>query len=326
MDPGDDPCIAGQLLPGGDRNGPAVESEDGPRGQHRHDGRSGEVLVGECEQRQQGAPGEGPAQPPACHAVERQVGTGEALVEQPGVAVASRVGDRHAVERDAGPGPGEHLADRQPRLFVGIGDRADQQPRPGRNRSRRIRGEHAAEPFDQAAYRGIGVGIAGVGDDDGDRPAGGQRLDECEARRGEPVGEVEHECAEPVEQRVPGGDGGCGGQVQVDLVDVAVGQAVVDLAVEAHHLGGPLARVDQFGEGVVVEFTQFAVDPDQCPFGGRMAGDGSQEVGRRLEDGPHGGANDRIGDPPPSVGKRGPGQQAGQAQDGLEADGGQPGG
>ena len=67
-----------------------------------------------------------------------------------------------------------------------------------------------------------------------------------------------------------------------DFVDVAVNEAVVDLAVEAHHLGGPRAGASQHCEGGVVELAKFAVDPDEGPFRGGMA---SGRATRRSETG-----------------------------------------
>jgi hypothetical protein len=63
--------------------------------------------------------------------------------------------------------------------------------------------------------------------------------------------------------------------VEGDLVDVATGQAEVDLAVEAYYLGGPRTGAGQHRQGVVVELAQFAVDPDERPFRGGMASDRS---------------------------------------------------
>ena len=103
--------------------------------------------------------------------------------------------------------------------------------------------------------------------------------EEVEARRRDASNEVDDDGTQFVEQRVAVGGGGCRGPVEVDLVDVVVGQAVVDLAVEAYHLGGPRTGVGQHREGVVVKLAQFAVDPDERPLRGRMASDRSQEVG-----------------------------------------------
>ncbi|SVA27210.1 uncharacterized protein METZ01_LOCUS80064, partial [marine metagenome] len=92
--------------------------------------------------------------------------------------------------------------------------------------------------------------------------------EEVEARRRDASKEVEDDGTQFVEQRVVVSDGSCGGPVEVDLVDVVAGQAVLNLAVEAYHLGGPRTGAGQHREGVVVELAQFAVDPDERPFRG----------------------------------------------------------
>ena len=127
---------------------------------------------------------------------------------------------------------------------------------------------------------GGGVGDSSLTGDHVEPTVFADCAEEVESRRRDASNEVDDDGTQFVEQRVPGGDGSCRSPVEVDLVDVVVGQAVVDLAVEAYHLGGPRTGVGQHREGVVVELAQFAVDPDERPFRGGMASDRSQEVGR----------------------------------------------
>ena len=321
---GHDAGPAGDALPGGGRNGEAVDAEYRPRGQQGHDRRTREVVVGEGQQRQQGAAGEGVAEAPSRHAVERHVGGGQVLVEQAGVAVGAGVGDGHAVERDAVPGAGHHLSYGQPGLLVGVGDRSDQQSGV-RGDGWRI-GEGTVQSPDQVPQRIVGGLVAGAGCDHRQRPPVGQCLDECQPRGRQSLGEVEDEGAQVVEQRVAGGDGGRGGAVQVDLVDVPAVQSAVDLAVEAHDLGGPWPGGGQGVEVGGVEFAQFAVDAHQRPLGGRVAGDGPQQVGGRGQHGSDRCRHDGVGDPlvAPAAGlEGGAGEQPGQVEERLEAHRGQ---
>ncbi len=239
--PVDHPCRPRQTLPG--RGGSKGSTPaNGRRGEQRHDLGTPVVVGGEIEQTHQRATGDALGQCPGCGSVDRDVGGGELLVQEPGVGLTPRMDHRHRIERDASAGGVDDRPHHRPDLFVGVGSADHPQVDAERAGGRDRMGKGGGGTVDaQSPHRGghRRVGRGGAGDAD-DHHAGDDLVDrpgELGHRRRHQLRQMPHDDAQAGRPRPVGTDGvGCGrGEIGLD-VPLPV-QPPPHRAVDAHHVG-----------------------------------------------------------------------------------------
>ena len=216
-------------------------------------------------------------------AVPGDAGSGQVVLDEPGVGAVG--GEEHgdAVEAGAGSGGVDDRTDTDAHLVVGVGRRHDGDlpllrlavDRQGG--SERAAGERLGEGDDG----GIGVGVAGDAGDHLDVAALGEGGEQLDLERAQPLGKVDDEAAQAIGHVVPGALGGTAQQVA--LVVPVGGQERGDLAGDPRRLD-TAGRAGEGRRGARTGGADLPVQVAQGDDGRRVVVDARVGTRRALDD------------------------------------------
>ena len=244
---GHDARLPRRPLPCAGGHRPAVGGDERGAGQQREQVVAAHVVVWEGEEAEHGASGHPLAQRKRGATVVGDAGGAQQLPAQAAVGLRRGVAEGDALERDAAPGGGHHVAQRRPHLVVGVGGGDDLHV--GRQRGGvGWRRRHVdAETGDGGADPVVGRRVTGDAGDDVQRCALGQRREERAGADRQPLGEVHHDGAEGGDRQTTFVHGRGGGAHEVGLVVPLAGEPAGHVAVDADHVRRPLGGAGEGG-------------------------------------------------------------------------------
>ncbi len=167
------------------------------------------------------------------------------------------------------------------------------------------RAQRAFELSGHPPRQGVGGGVAGQADEDGEATGGGERLQQRPLRRREAARQVDDDVPDIAEGERGGADRAGGGERQVILVVVGLGPAT-EVAEEADDLGGALALGADALQRPLRRPSQVAESGLEAPLRRRVLADRPEDAGVGGHGGAHGLGADGAGERTfPLLGERG---------------------